>query len=343
MNAVVSVVIPVYNTGSYLEKCIRSVQLQNNVSVEIITVDDGSTDNSLDILYRLKEEYHNITIVENKHGGASSARNAGLKRATGEYISFLDSDDWLDLSTYTTAITYMNELDLDIFFFDWMEEYYDGSSSNKQRKGEKKYVWSNDEILEAFFLNRTNLRVSSCLLRRDTLNNVRFDEGRVMGEDMLFIFQALCNARRIAYVDLPLYHRFHRVGSISNVIGFNRNKFGQAEVADIMMTYVERERKSLLPYAQVYVFNFYMQMLNLIVFFRAEKQNQDIYEKVTNRLQCLYMQMNRATKSVAKKFCYSYKLFLFSKYIYWGGMQIYYRVVKREFGTKRQRKLRNLY
>ncbi|TWP22554.1 glycosyltransferase [Apibacter muscae] len=96
MNYKVSVIIPVYNVEIYLTKCLNSIISQTLKEIEIICVNDGSTDNSLSILKKFESEYSNIKIINKKNGGLSDARNTGIKNASGEYLAFVDSDDWID-------------------------------------------------------------------------------------------------------------------------------------------------------------------------------------------------------------------------------------------------------
>ena len=94
-NSIISVIIPVYNVEKYLSRCIESVLNQTYRNLEIIIVDDGSTDDSLNICRRYEKKDKRIKVIHQDNGGLSSARNKGLMNSTGEYISFVDSDDWL--------------------------------------------------------------------------------------------------------------------------------------------------------------------------------------------------------------------------------------------------------
>lgn len=93
-------IIPIYNTGKYLPKCLDSILNQTFNQIEILCIDDGSTDNSLQILEEYSNKDSRIKIFSNNHNGAGAARNTGLDNAKGKYISFIDSDDWIDSNTY---------------------------------------------------------------------------------------------------------------------------------------------------------------------------------------------------------------------------------------------------
>ncbi|MEG2256401.1 MAG: glycosyltransferase, partial [Cetobacterium sp.] len=108
-------IVPVYNVETFLEECLDSIYKVENIEYEVILVNDGSTDRSLDILKKYKEKYSEITkIIDKKNGGLSSARNAGIRDAKGEYLSFIDSDDIIDSKGFEEFFKEGQKLDLDI-------------------------------------------------------------------------------------------------------------------------------------------------------------------------------------------------------------------------------------
>ena len=109
LNSLISVIVPVYNVEKYLSKCLDSIINQTYKNLEIICVDDGSTDSSPMILEEYAQKDSRIKIITRQNGGLSSARNTGVKNATGEFVSFVDSDDWIDLETYEKAIRHFSE------------------------------------------------------------------------------------------------------------------------------------------------------------------------------------------------------------------------------------------
>ena len=104
----ISIVIPVYNTAKYLKKCLDSLKFQTYENLEIICVDDGSTDGSLSVLQEYANSDSRFLVYTQEHLGTSSARNIGISVASGEYISFVDSDDWILLTLYQTFVDYLN-------------------------------------------------------------------------------------------------------------------------------------------------------------------------------------------------------------------------------------------
>ena len=109
-----TVIVPVYNSSKYLKKCIESILEQTYVNTEIILVNDGSTDNSIDICKEFKQIDNRIIVIDKENGGVASARNAGLEVATGSYVAFVDSDDYVEKDMYETMIEALNNNNADI-------------------------------------------------------------------------------------------------------------------------------------------------------------------------------------------------------------------------------------
>ena len=121
-----SIIIPVYNVERYVEKCIRSCEMQDVTDFELVVVNDGSTDNSLSIVEQVSKEYENIAIITQKNQGLSAARNAGLQVARGEYVWFVDSDDWIEPNCLG-RITKKLKDGLDILQLQYRNAYEDAS------------------------------------------------------------------------------------------------------------------------------------------------------------------------------------------------------------------------
>ena len=133
----ISVIVPVYNTGEYLKKCINSLLDQTYSDLQIILINDGSTDNSLTIMREFENIDSRIWVIDRKHEGVSATRNAGIAIATGEYVSFIDSDDWIELNTYQSLLDILKEDKADAVYFEWTEEFFDGSFTTNGHVGRK--------------------------------------------------------------------------------------------------------------------------------------------------------------------------------------------------------------
>lgn len=207
----ISIIIPVYNCRDYLEKCVRSVLAQTHTELQLILVDDGSTDGSEAICDALGAEDDRILVIHQKNAGVSAARNAGLDAATGEYVGFVDADDYIVAETYQTALCAC--ADCDIVMWDAITVWSDG------RKEEDTIpVLKGDCVLERSDWNPELLSymagaVWRCLYRTDLLKDVRFPLGIKLSEDRLFNLYAMGKARKLHYLKRGMYLRYVRAGS----------------------------------------------------------------------------------------------------------------------------------
>lgn len=219
----VSVIIPIYDVEEYLEECLVSALNQTLKEIEIICVNDGTPDNSMNIVNKYSEDTR-IVIVNKENGGLSSARNAGLEVAKGEYIYFLDSDDYIAPETLEELYNDAKGNDLDIIFFD-AESFYESEKLKKEQAFYADYyirepiygdIVTGPELFEKQ-VNDNKLRVSACLqlLRRQLLmdENIRFYEG-IIHEDNLFSLECILEAKRVKHVAKQYYKRRVREGSI---------------------------------------------------------------------------------------------------------------------------------
>ena len=125
LNPKISVIIPVYNVEKFLRKCLNSVRFQTYSNLEIICIDDGSTDRSFEILQEFASQDNRFVVIKQKNRGAGAARNRGIKLATGDYITFVDSDDWILLDLYETFVKKLEKSEVDIYMFN-VEGYVKG-------------------------------------------------------------------------------------------------------------------------------------------------------------------------------------------------------------------------
>ncbi len=128
INSKISIIIPIYNAEKYLEKCLDSIVKQTYKNIEIICVNDGSKDNSINILYRYNKMDNRIVLINKENNGLSSARNIGLASATGEFVMFVDSDDWIDIDTCEKCLKIMNKYSVDVVMFSYVREYENKSN-----------------------------------------------------------------------------------------------------------------------------------------------------------------------------------------------------------------------
>lgn len=213
-NPMISVIIPVYNVKNYLIQCVDSVINQSYKNLEIILVDDGSTDGSADICDELKLKDNRISVLHKINGGLSSARNAALDIATGDYISFIDSDDVIHTDMYTTL------LDVIIKGYDIVEceatKFFDDDIIDLTTKITTSILTErNREKALNNIVKNPGMSVSFCnkLFSKDLFSNIRFKDG-ITHEDEHLIFRVYENINKMASISNPLYYYRTRQNSI---------------------------------------------------------------------------------------------------------------------------------
>ena len=205
----VSVIVPIYNVEKYLEKCINSLLSQTLEDIQIILVNDGSKDNSGNIAKEYeKNNKDRVIYVEKENGGLSDARNYGLKYATGDFIAFLDSDDYIEKNAYEEMYNKAIEENADYVECDFIWEF-----PNKIRV-DKQYPYKNKKEMLSF----VRVVAWNKLIKRQLItdNNLEFPKG-LRYEDVEFTYKLIPFVNRFAYVDKPFIHYVQREDSIANV------------------------------------------------------------------------------------------------------------------------------
>ncbi|MGJ1196372.1 glycosyltransferase family 2 protein [Sphingobacterium spiritivorum] len=219
MDKLVSVIIPIYNVENYIEQCLRSLFEQSYRNIEYIFVNDCSTDNSMSVLERITDEYKYrelfIKVIEHPvNKGLPTARNSGLKVASGDYVLHCDSDDWLALHMIEKLVIKAEESKADIVFCDIYTVLVRGEFSIYRQAKRASYV----EYLKDFFVGTSQGSVCNKLVKRNIYcdNNITFPDGLPMYEDLRTIVQLFYYAQRIECVPEPLYYYVkYRDNSIS--------------------------------------------------------------------------------------------------------------------------------
>ena len=206
----ISVIVPVYNVAPYIARCVDSILLQSHKNMEIVLVDDGSTDASGRIADELASKHENIVVIHQENSGVSAARNAGLRKSAGAYIGFVDPDDYIDKEMYHDLYLQMKVTEADVAACCWQDEF-ENQSCSIARQGVDA-VFSGDEAIK-FDLSHGTYITCNKLFSRKVCHNLFYDEDTINGEDRLFDIMALLNADRAVYVNKPYYHYCHRLNS----------------------------------------------------------------------------------------------------------------------------------
>ncbi|MCL2254134.1 MAG: glycosyltransferase [Lachnospiraceae bacterium] len=213
----ISVIIPVYNTVRFLEKCITSVMRQTFANLEIIIVNDGSTDGSGELARRLKESDSRIKVYDQENKGASSARNYGISVATGEYISFIDSDDYIAPQMYDELIDFIIREKLEVAQISRVEIDLMGQRlPDVCFPPRQETVVDNAEFFRELFLHRGDASFCTKLIKSSLLVNERFPEG-VLNEDFHLLIRLLQKVTRIGILPGRYYHVVYHSDSTTRI------------------------------------------------------------------------------------------------------------------------------
>lgn len=218
----VSVVVPIYNVEEYLEECLDSLVGQTYEKIEIILVNDGSTDRSLEIAEQYAEKYEKIKLVSQENGGLSKARNTGMKLADGRYLCFVDSDDWLERNTIQEIAALMENDDLDLCLFGAKGYLSDENGLHRQPEGDYCYgsesegIFSGKELFCRLY-SAGEYKASACMymVKRELMleSGLVFREG-IIHEDELFTPLLFYYAKRAGLTQKRFYCRRIRKNSI---------------------------------------------------------------------------------------------------------------------------------
>ena len=195
----VSIIVPIYNTERYLSKCLESIRTQTYLDVEVIMVDDGSTDGSKNVANGYAERDNRFRLFSQENAGVSAARNHGLDVAEGDYILFVDSDDWLEPNMIETLVRNMADYCVDISCCQY--------DRGKMFLGSAMEVWNQDKVLREFLIHKQiNGSLVNKHFTREMIGDIRLDESIKYGEDALFLWKNLLTVNSVVISDEVLYH-----------------------------------------------------------------------------------------------------------------------------------------
>lgn len=231
-NPLISIIVPVYNVEPYLSRCLDSLINQTMIEIEVICVNDGSKDKSLEILKDYASRDERIIVIDQPNSGVSIARNNALQKVRGEYYMFVDSDDWLDSETCEVAYSYAKQNNADCLMFSYTKEF-DNHSLVNHIFGDDYFVWGKEEVEKSFHRrlfgplgkelsepHNADILVTPCmqLFKTEKFKSLTFVDIRKVGtfEDGLYQMNLYRKCDKFVYIDQPFYHyRKTNEGSIT--------------------------------------------------------------------------------------------------------------------------------
>lgn len=254
----ISVIVPVYNVEKYLERCVKSIVAQTYKDLEILLIDDGSTDKSGKMCDDFQQTDSRIKAFHKQNGGLSDARNYGIEHSAGEFISFVDSDDYIDEKMLETLHRLITENDADLAVCSAMDVF-----EGKEVTQVKEIKEFNLNKVESYkYMLRGDGIPSACnkLYKRQTVGNVRFPVGKLY-EDGFFTPQILKRVEKTAVTSKPMYYYFRRADSITTK-PFRKGDLDVIEAYDKCVKQVKELCPEALPYAEFRYRNAYFNVLD---------------------------------------------------------------------------------
>lgn len=258
----VSVIIPVYNVSNYLEKHLYSIINQKNFDrIEFIYIDDGSTDDSLQIIKKITKGKPNIKIYSQKNSGVSSARNNGISKASAEYVCFVDADDYLDFDYFKTLLKYSN---YDAVISGFIAEYPQKAIVKKKNDFIK--FDSNKEIIINYLKGIIEPNCTDKLFKKSILNDLKFDENLSHSEDKKFVFEYLLKCNNSIIIPFAKYHYIIHNGSAMRT-GFDKTRFNSLDVVELITKKVSEKYPELHDMSKSYEIDTKCRILCEIYYF----------------------------------------------------------------------------
>ena len=325
-NVSVSIIIPVFNVEAYLKTCLDSVIKQTFIDYELIIVNDGSSDNSSSIINEYSNTNENIVFINQENQGQSVARNRALDIAKGEYVYFLDSDDYIELDTIETLYTESKLYDLDVLLFNG-DSFHDNFEKSKTKFGSSytkngQYSEITDGItMFSNLVMNNDYSCSPCLLfvRKKILENksLRFYDG-IIHEDELFTFKLLLTSKRVKHIDKVLFHRRVREDSTMTGSNYLKSYIGYSVVLKEMTNF----KSSLDISGQDYVNKAINKKIGYIYgsavnrFCRLDKKSKKEFGSIINELKLIARNNNYFERNEYRLFDYSQKVYCFLRKTY---------------------------
>ena len=282
MNSKISVIVPIYKVEKYLCKCVDSIINQTYKNLEIILVDDGSPDNCPQICDDYAKKDSRIKVVHKENGGLSDARNAGMKVATGEYVSFIDSDDYISLDFYQTLVNVMVNEKSDIAECDLVKFYEDKPIESVDSTDEIITFDTEKGLSMLMAENEFHQHVWNKLYKSDIALSVPFAKGK-LNEDEFWTYQIFGQAKKVSKIKKPMYYYLQRAGSIMGN-GYNLRRLDALEGKNNRQKYIEKNFPNLVTQAKI-----------------------DLYGSCMFAYQCVLKFMKGSDKKIAKRKIKQYK------------------------------------
>lgn len=274
----ISVVIPVYNVEKYLSECLDSVVNQTYKNLQIIIVDDGSTDSSGKICDVYAEKDNRITVVHQKNAGAGAAKNTGLELIDGDYFSIIDSDDYIELDMYEKMVNSLEKYNADIVQCLFRNVYVNDSFDRKYKiKGNYPKVLTPKNFLKEYLYDWKYAIFANKVFKSSLLKDIRFPVGRKI-DDEFFTYKLICNSKKIVNIEDVLYSYRMRKTSVMNENDSDRLIYDRIDCFVERYDYIRRKYPSLNK-------KYLAKLYDSLLYYKTQVKNTEKLEKYISKIQ----------------------------------------------------------
>lgn len=320
---IISVIVPVYNVMNYLKQCLDSIIQQTYTNLEIILVDDGSTDQSGSICDSYKEKDSRIIVIHKKNGGLSDARNAGLNICKGDYISFVDSDDYLSPYFYEVLIGIAEKKNCDIVALKGGTSFWDGEEAPilaKNKEMFSAYYSNSHDVLERMLYQEIATGAPFKLYKKEVFDNIRFPVGYLY-EDVATTYKPFFNAKECAIVEADIYAYRKRRDSIIRQ-SFSPKKMICLDIFDQLVNDEQLKDADLQKAAKSRVY-----AMTYSVFLQVPEDDKETQRIIWNKLKTVQKDVMFDTSKIMRK------KNRYAAFVSLLGMNISY-IIGKKFGQK---------
>lgn len=326
----ISVIVPVYNVQKYIRRCLDCLAEQTLKDIEILLIDDGSTDGSGDICDEYVEKFKNFKVYHKENGGVSTARNLGIEMASGDYIAFVDADDCVDLDFCEILLNALMQTDSDIAACSLVNEYGGKYVINKSWRSIPEYIVfdGTKNILESVTSSENSIEgyIWNKVWKRSLIGNHRFRKDISICEDLFFLWETLKDAERACFVGLSMYHYLIQLSSSSHSINFEKYE-GALWIHEIMI----EDAKNVAPNCvQGLIGNYINWNLKLSeIMMVSKKFDSNIYQKIRENLRknkAIILKSDFRHRLLANALLHSWNSYVFKAGIVWKLKKFYIKI-----------------
>ncbi len=307
----ISIIIPVFNRAKYIERCLDSILNQTYSNFEIILINDGSTDNSLDILKKYKKQDKRIIIIDKKHEGVSIARNAGIKKSSGDYITFVDSDDYLELNALENMINLSKKYKCEIIRTDYRYLNYNKDLPHTH-KYEGMYKLNNKNrhmFIESALKEEFGCYIWLLLIKKDFIikNNIYFEKELYVHQDLDFYINLFNNAHSIYFSNIITYNYIFNKECSKNLKNTKRNVISNINLSKALYSKLDNSYNDLIDVLTTKLSYIYFMGL----FIENKMQLKEIYYMLINNEDFSNILKRMYSTKAYKKYCHKHKVYYF--------------------------------